>query len=57
MASFRDREGIVDSIRAGWNTKPLSNREFYAAGTWGPVAADDLLGQSAHAWREPVVVK
>ena len=49
--------GIVDSIRAGWNTKPLSNREFYAAGTWGPVAADDLLGQSGHAWREPVVVK
>jgi glucose-6-phosphate 1-dehydrogenase len=49
--------GIVDSIRAGWDSKPLSNREFYAAGTWGPVAADDLLAQSGHAWREPVVVK
>ena len=29
---------IVDSIRAGWEGKPLTNREFYAAGTWGPVA-------------------
>ena len=43
---------IVDSIRTGWNDKPLSNREFYAAGTWGPVAAEDLLAQSGHAWRD-----
>jgi len=45
---------IVDSIRQSWDGKPLSNREFYAAGTWGPVAADDLLAQSGHKWREPV---
>ncbi len=44
---------IVDSIRAGWDGKPLSNREFYSAGTWGPVAADDLLAQSGHVWHEP----
>jgi glucose-6-phosphate 1-dehydrogenase len=48
---------IVDGIRAGWNDKPLSNREFYAAGTWGPMAADELLAQSGHAWHEPIVVK
>lgn len=47
---------IVDSIRKGWEGKPLSNREFYAAGTWGPVAADDLLAQSGHVWHEPQVV-
>ena len=47
---------IVDSIRAGWNGKPLSNREFYSAGTWGPVAADDLLAQAGHAWREPLAL-
>jgi glucose-6-phosphate 1-dehydrogenase len=47
---------IVDSIRAGWNNKPLSNREFYAAGTWGPVAADELLAQGGHAWHEPIVL-
>jgi glucose-6-phosphate 1-dehydrogenase len=44
---------IVDSIRRAWNEKPLSNREFYSAGTWGPVAADDLLAQRGHVWRNP----
>jgi glucose-6-phosphate 1-dehydrogenase len=48
---------IVDGIRKAWAGKPLSNREFYAAGTWGPVAADDLLAQTGHGWREPLVVK
>ncbi len=48
---------IVDSIRNAWDGKPLSNREFYSAGTWGPVAADDLLSQNGHIWREPLVVK
>jgi glucose-6-phosphate 1-dehydrogenase len=47
---------IVDSIRAGWENKPLTNREFYAAGTWGPIAADDLLAQLGHTWHEPVNV-
>ena len=48
--------GIVDSIREAWNDKPLTNREFYGAGTWGPVAADDLLAESGHKWHEPLVV-
>src|SRR5882724_216093 len=47
---------IVDCIRQAWAGKPLSNREFYAAGTWGPVAADDLLAQSGHVWHEPLVL-
>ena len=38
-----------------WADKPLTNREFYSAATWGPVAADDLLAQSGHVWHEPVV--
>ena len=45
---------FVDAIRAGWADKPLTNREFYSAGTWGPVAADDLLAQSGHVWHEPM---
>ena len=45
---------IVDSIRHGWGDRPLTNREFYSAGTWGPVAADDLLAQLGHAWRNPI---
>jgi len=48
---------IVDSIRKGWFGKSLTNREFYAAGTWGPIAADDLLAQLGHAWHEPLVIK
>ena len=44
---------IVDDIRAGWGGTPLSNREFYAAGTWGPVAADNLLEQDSHKWHNP----
>ena len=48
---------IVDSIRIGWEGKPLTNREFYAAGTWGPIAADDLLAQGGHVWHEPQMVK
>lgn len=46
----------IDSIRSAWDGKPLSNREFYAAGTWGPMAADDLLARAGHAWHEPFLV-
>ena len=46
---------IVDTIRKGWGDKPLTNREFYSAGTWGPVAADDLLAQAGHVWRNPML--
>ena len=48
---------IVDAIRAAWADQPLTNREFYAAGTWGPIAADDLLERNGHAWRNPQPVE
>jgi len=48
---------IVDNIRQAWNSQPLSNREFYAAGTWGPIAADELLAQNGHTWHPPLVIK
>jgi len=48
---------IADSIRRGWEGKPLSNREFYAAGTWGPIAAEELLAQGGHNWRDPHPIK
>jgi len=44
---------IVDAIRKGWEGHSLTNREFYAAGTWGPAAADELLAQRGHVWRNP----
>jgi glucose-6-phosphate 1-dehydrogenase len=46
---------IVDAIRRSWEGKPLSNREFYAAGTWGPIATDDLLAPNGHVWHEPQI--
>jgi glucose-6-phosphate 1-dehydrogenase len=44
---------FVDQIRAGWEGQPLGDAEFYAAGTWGPRAAEELLARSGHTWREP----
>ncbi len=45
--------GIVDSIRSYWKDRPLTNREFYLAGTWGPTSADDLLTLDGREWRNP----
>ena len=47
---------IVDGIRNVWEAKPLSHREFYPAGAWGPAAADDLLAPTGHTWHEPVAI-
>jgi glucose-6-phosphate 1-dehydrogenase len=43
----------VDQIRAVWSDTPLAHSELYAAGSWGPKVADELLARSGHAWREP----
>jgi glucose-6-phosphate 1-dehydrogenase len=45
--------GIVDAIRNAWIGKPLTNREFYGAGTWGPFAADDLVARDGREWKNP----
>lgn len=42
---------IIDRIRSSWKGKDLKEEEFYAAGTWGPAAADQLLRRSGHFWR------
>ena len=44
---------IVDPIRAAWANTPLTEREFYPAGTWGPTAAAELLTSVDRAWRDP----
>jgi glucose-6-phosphate 1-dehydrogenase len=48
---------IVDDIRAAWEGKPLTNREFYAAGSWGPIAAEDLLADDGYVWHDPQPAK
>ena len=45
--------GIVDPIREYWGGQTLSDKEFYTAGTWGPVAAEQLLAVEGHSWRNP----
>ncbi|MBU6399345.1 MAG: glucose-6-phosphate dehydrogenase, partial [Verrucomicrobia bacterium] len=45
--------GIVDPIREAWAGTPLNEREFYAAGTWGPAASDELLASLGQVWRNP----
>ena len=44
---------IVDPVREHWKGKPLAERETYAAGSWGPMSADQLLSARGHAWRNP----
>ena len=44
---------IIDPIRVAWGDHPLTENELYPAGTWGPVAADQLLSARGHAWRNP----
>ena len=44
---------IIDPIREAWSQTPLTEKEFYAAGEWGPAASEDLLGQRGHKWRKP----
>lgn len=48
---------IADSIRAGWDGNPLSDRDFYPAGTWGPQGSDELLARHGHSWRNPEPLK
>jgi glucose-6-phosphate 1-dehydrogenase len=43
---------VVDPIRENWKELPLTDREFYPAGSWGPEAADDLM-LKGHRWRKP----
>ena len=45
--------GIVDRIREHWKSKALGQSEFYAAGSWGPAAAEELLSGQGQAWRNP----
>jgi glucose-6-phosphate 1-dehydrogenase len=51
-----------DMVEASWSVvEPIQNvwRETrfdfpnYAAGTWGPAAADEMLARRGHAWRKP----
>ncbi len=42
---------IVDPIIDSWASTPPPDFPNYDAGTWGPVAADELLGREGRRWR------
>ncbi|HYO44494.1 MAG TPA: glucose-6-phosphate dehydrogenase [Candidatus Limnocylindrales bacterium] len=42
---------IVDPIVQAWAEQPMPDFPNYEAGTWGPEAADDLLGREGRRWR------
>jgi glucose-6-phosphate 1-dehydrogenase len=44
---------IIDPIRTAWSSRPMANGEFYAAGSWGPERAVELLAERGHVWRNP----
>jgi glucose-6-phosphate 1-dehydrogenase len=43
---------VVDPILDAWKQTAASDFPNYAAGSWGPVAADDLLKRDGRKWRE-----
>jgi glucose-6-phosphate 1-dehydrogenase len=44
---------ILDPIIGAWAEGAGGPLHFYAAGTWGPPAADELLERDGRAWRRP----
>ncbi len=44
---------LIDPIIDAWAATPAANFPNYEAGTWGPAAADDLLGDPERRWRRP----
>ncbi len=44
---------IVDPIVQAWGAEPPRDFPNYAAGSWGPRAADDLIARDGARWRHP----
>ena len=42
---------IVDPLLSGWASAPLPGFPDYAAGSWGPIAADALIARDGRRWR------
>jgi glucose-6-phosphate 1-dehydrogenase len=45
--------GLVDHIEEGWANQPPPPFPNYAAGEWGPEAADALMERNGRRWRRP----
>jgi glucose-6-phosphate 1-dehydrogenase len=43
----------IDRVLQVWASADVSPPPFYAAGSWGPEQADDLLVRDGRRWRKP----
>jgi glucose-6-phosphate 1-dehydrogenase len=43
----------IDRIEKAWRALPPPAFPNYAAGTWGPAAADRLIESDGRVWRKP----
>ncbi len=56
---FKQREEIeqawriVQPVLDGWSAETADHLPAYAAGSWGPRVADDLLAREGRQWHEP----
>jgi glucose-6-phosphate 1-dehydrogenase len=44
---------LVTPVHEWWNALGIRGMETYAAGSWGPLAAERLLWKNKHQWRRP----
>jgi len=44
---------LIDPLLEYWDKHPATPMPTYAAGSWGPCEADDLIGKMNGGWREP----
>jgi glucose-6-phosphate 1-dehydrogenase len=44
---------LTDEVERGWAAQPPPEFPNYAAGTWGPEAADALMERDGRRWRRP----
>jgi glucose-6-phosphate 1-dehydrogenase len=44
---------LVDPLLRAWDADKSVIFPNYAAGTWGPKAAEDLIGRDGRVWRLP----
>jgi glucose-6-phosphate 1-dehydrogenase len=44
---------LIDPLLEYWEKNPASPMPEYAAGSWGPGAADELIGRENGGWRRP----
>jgi glucose-6-phosphate 1-dehydrogenase len=44
---------VVDPVIAAWHDKDPAHFPNYAAGTWGPDVADELIARDGARWRRP----